>query len=766
MPRRRDPIEDTDDINDDPLRAAAWVEALNLPPVPPRKINGNTNPEHFRVRMGNATAIAEAAMRKFGNIPFNIESMTKMIERDAEMEGFDPLSLKDARSDGDKIRDSVENLLESPNEIWATTDEDLTLIEKAVERVINEAAERINRYADPNSDLSTPERRRMRLGKTMLNRIRRVLRLREAARHPCPTKTWAIPKNRELAWHATHVLRFALYVSRSSTEIHRESTSGTSHVFMMGMPHVKFAVDTWVARQGVLFENGNVTVHGCRKKKGIIIIAPPGHGKSVFASHYLALEICLNPKTQSLYVHAVLEKAKEQKAYVGSLFERTNTAGRRAMSLFPLELAKRDNNSQKMRLKLPEQTKSPTITACGMGGGMLGADSNFQVFDDIVPQSDVDEPTERERRFRLLSGTFGTRQRGQNTFQIFIGTLWHHADALAQLWKLSDNTDLYFQSRLATGGPTPGVLPVFASVWPEVYPESELRRRFDQMKRNYALWSANYMGNPVSEETRIVRKLKYYDPEAPGHQDFLASAVFHISVDPTATNKESSDKAGLVYAAVGEIPVVRVQDGREIVGYQMRLRILSVNEIHANQVELADRVAQFAATRPVGEVHVETRSGFHATADIIENKFGIHCTRHDPANKDKEQRLKQCAGVIDAGLEGMDPLVEFPGELKTDGSIGQSDQWKGLYSQILNFGYSDEDHLVDALTQLVNHLLRVGVLVAGSAATQAAQLVLVNKGDPRIVRMLDEAARKPKRVEEENQADWAYVSEKEGFEWN
>jgi hypothetical protein len=689
-----------------------WVQALNLPEVPPQKKGGIANPEHYRVRLARINLIAEASICRGGAIPFNAESMTKMIEREAEQAGLDPKNIADARSEGDKISDAVTRLLEDGDRdaLFEELDEELDILEKQMAAVVERGENLIKDRAMMNIMEDNIHR-----GKLWLNRIRRVKRLREMTRHPIPKNQRNKDEVTQAAWSATHIIRYMLYVGRSSTIGMKTDTGRTTHIYQIGRHHIRFAVDTWEARNGVTYDLGKPIVGGRRANKGVILIAPPGHGKSEFASHYLALEIALRPRTQSLYIHAIVDKAQEQKAHVARLFSRDSAAGRKHLSIWPAELDKTDNNKTKMRVKLAERSKSPTVTATGIMSAQLGADTNIQILDDIVPQSDVDQPTERDRRFKLLSGTFGTRQRGTDTFRIVIGTFWHHDDALSRLWKTSDKSDLYLCSKQYTGGPNTS--PPFFPLWPEVFPASELRRRFQEMNNNVSLWSANYMGNPISDESRLIKRLAYYDPESQDHQDFMASAIYHVSVDPTATNKESSDKAGIVYVAIGEVPIdVQTDKGIER-GYVNRARVIDYKEVHNNQVELADTVARYALNRPVYQVHIETRSGFHATADLIASKWGIEAMRHDPGPKNKEQRLKQCAGVIDNSLAGLSALVEFPGVRLADGKVGPDDRHKEFYQQFLDFGYAPDDHCVDAVTQLVNHFLRSGDLVAGGAAS-------------------------------------------------
>lgn len=743
------------DLPDD--MQADWVLALNLPDVPPSKIGGKINPDHYRIRLSHINLVAEAAVKRGGAIPFNVESLTKMIEREASMAGLDAISIADARSEGDKLTAAVNRLIDEGDKdsIFENTDEELDIMLRAIEEFVAGDVSALHLIEDRTA---ASAREKIERGKKWLNRLHRVKRLREYTKNPIPPsikRKIADSPKLQAAWEATHVLRYMLYVGRSSTLSHKTDKGFKTNIYRFGKHHLRFALDTWEARTGCDYYEGHINLRGRRPNKGVILIAPPGHGKSEFASHYLALEINLNPNTQALYIHAIADKAQEQKAHVARLFERDNAAGRRNLSLWNHVLDKSDNNKTKMRLKLPERTKSPTVTATGIMSAQLGADTNIQILDDIVPQSDVDQPTERDRRFKILSGTFGTRQRGQDTFRVVIGTFWHHDDALSRLWKTSDRSDLYLCSKQYTGGPSTS--PAFFPLWPEVFPASELRRRFQEMNCNVSLWSANYMGNPITEEARLIKQLAYYDPDDPGHQDFMASASYHVTVDPTATNKETSDKAGLLYVAVGEVPTVTVKEGQTTFGYMQKARIIDYKEIRANQVELADTVARYASTHPVYQVHIETRSGFSATADILQNKWGIEAVRHDPGPKNKEQRLKQCAGVIDNSLQGLAALIEFPGILMSDGRVGQDEKHKPFYQQFLDFGYATDDHCVDALTQLVNHLLRSGTLVAGGDAA-VSMGVMQQVRNQRMTSELEQYEKPP--VGEKEAEDWKWFGER------
>ena len=464
------------------------------------------------------------------------------------------------------------------------------------------------------------------------------------------------------------------------------------------------------------------------------------------------LEASTNEMMQGAYLHAKEDKAKENLAYISSMFDTDNPMGRRRDALFPGRAkADYDNNSSSLRLVARNPTKSPTLIAAGVKNAGLGGDTNIQFWDDVVPQSDRDQPTERDRRFHTLAFTWKTRNRGKGTFTLFTGYPWHNDDAMARHANMIHEKKIrWILSRLPVGGPS--TRPMFFSIWPEVYPPEALRAKFEESNRNHALWAANYMLNPISDEMRMIRRVRLYDATAPEHVGFMQSARFHVSVDPTATNKQESDKAGIIYGGVGEVSYER--DGATY--YQNRFRFLDWTALHVNQVEVVDHAAAYAATRPVYLVHIETRSGFHATADIFEDKYGLEVVRHDPGPKGKAIRLKQCAGVIDDSSPEFRALVEFPGVPDGEGGLRPDPKFVPLIQQFLDFGVNPEDHCVDATTQLINYLLRTKELEPGTdEATRTVRAAIVERGDPDMLKALREAeGGGPKKYPEEEDYEW------------
>ena len=254
--------------------------------------------------------------------------------------------------------------------------------------------------------------------------------------------------------------------------------------------------------------------------------------------------------------------------------------------------------------------------------------------------------------------------------------------------------------------------------------------------RNPRLYAAAYQCNPRPESMRHVQRLAYYDPTAIEHEDFLSGATFYLSIDPAATNTSTSDSAGVVYAALGDLTDERA-DTREST---RRLRILSAETFKASHGEAVDWAVSHSRGHRVDEILWESRGATSAGPEMLEREYGLSVTIMDPGNRDKIMRLKDVAPVMDAALKekGLpDASVEFPGKVRDDGTIGPDPDLDWFYQQILHAGVAAEDHALDATTQLVKRVmpeLRIGMGTVTEAIMRNER-----RGDPRIREFLRHA---------------------------
>jgi hypothetical protein len=768
----------------DPHEAKINADALGMD-LPPVRINGQANPEFFRRAYEVILMNGLRAANSDQPLPVNLDKLREFIDQTAQSHGFDPKRLQDRRSDGEILDDAIERLAEDPdsyfeNEVWARIDK---LIDRIKDRM-DEADAGCEEYIDA-------KKREVRLnwGKAMRRRAMALRRLRERATMPVPPPPPAPPTPSqtdadgdldiaiaEEAAEAAHPLRYMAYVGRSNMDTVKRTKNTAApephdFVYQWGPHHYKMACDIWIARNGVAFDfNGGPSVEALRGEipyEGAIVIMPVGHGKTEFACAYMALEVNLRPRVQGVMLHAVDEKAWENLQYVEMYFDAASDFGRRSKSLFP-KLAVTQSTNKRFRVDAGQSLKSPTLTASGVNKASLGSNTTFQLLDDVVPQSDAEQPTDRDRRKRLLSGTWGTRMRGQNTFKLMIGTLWHSGDALMAMMAKADryyHTSgregvCYLISKQECGGIQDG----FTPLW-DIYSREYLRRKYYDLGPH--LYSAAFMSNPLTDEQKLVKRLRLYDPEdrleamegVPAHErthaKFLASCLRYLSLDPSATNGERSDKAGVLYAGLGAVTMMSTDEaGNPVRQTEKRLRAFKSTEIGATQSDLVDHTLNFAMTNPVDYVMVETRSGFRGIAEMFEGK-GVDVIRLDPKNKKKIERLRSAAVALeDANAPAMRAVVEFPGvwtvKRNADGSsrmeLEIDPSFEKLQKQIIDFGVAEADHSVDCTTQLVNELLPE-LSVGRGAVTQAIVMAAAAVRNERKAVELAELGQKKKERE-------------------
>lgn len=214
----------------------------------------------------------------------------------------------------------------------------------------------------------------------------------------------------------------------------------------------------------------------------------------------------------------------------------------------------------------------------------------------------------------------------------------------------------------------------------------------------------------------------------------------------------------MVCAGLGELKAIVERDGAQVTTYRRVLRIVNAREFHANQVEIVNEVQAIAKGQRVDLVYVETKTGFAATADMLEELAGADAVvRLDPINLSKAIRLRSAAPFIcEAASEqsGNYACVEFPGKRQPDGTLRLCEDMEEMSTQVLEFGIAQGDHMVDALSQLVNRLALEGAIACGESGT-FSQLVRRSEqlGDPRMRKYLAKALekannREPAEIEE------------------
>ncbi len=731
--------------------------------VPPRLVAGRVNPNHYVALLGGLNALMFKSIAAGGAIPFNLESAAKMIYRQAELDGIKESALVDNRSEADKALEVLRNITDDPAGVFELCDQQIYALELTMDRIdelmIEVVAEEAEIVEGENG-----------LGKPMMRRtdkVRRVLKRLKDVRKRVLSEEAGKDFRGTVAVKAGRLLRFMAYVGRSGLpeeELAREakksggSPINTETFFRFGKHHALMALDLYMARTRRKMRPDMGLTEERYPYIGAMLVCPPRHGKTELGTYFFALEFCKNPRHQLVIVHAQAGLAKQNLQHLSRNFSKNETQGRRLLSLWPeLELESYDNNAGMMRFKVKGTIGQPSAKAFGVDARASGSTATMLWFDDPVDQASISSETERNATFERINGTWMRRLSGQYPFVLTTTTLWHPEDANMKRIRQVAKGLVWMRVRvMRCGGPKDST--PFKPLWPEMYPAWKLRSFFEEMA-NPVLYSAAYMSNPISDEKRVIKKIRYYDVDSPDHADFVASSVKHLSLDPAATRTSKSDKASGLYAAVGMVQMKRgTGTESERVESEMRIRVLDAFQMHATQTELVDKAMEYAISRPVDYIHVETVTGFVGVAEMFSGK-GLDVITHTTRSKSKEERLRAAAPLIEDGHAsmGVRAVVEFPAKKKSEyGEMVPEQGLTWLFEQVLQFGATSEDHGVDALTQLVNYLAPSMMIGRGGIASQIARQN--NEDENRVARhfraLAEMSENRLDSVEEED-AKWA-----------
>lgn len=561
----------------------------------------------------------------------------------------------------------------------------------------------------------------------------------------------------EAAAVAAHPLRHQVFTGRS--DLRPDGSSGT--VFRFGRPHFKMALDLWVAEHKAFFFYNRIyffregrskhpsmrwaaAYNGARNAAdyvGMMMILPPRHGKTAFLRHLTALRASQYMRLQAAYVHSRDVEASKFVKYVSDMFAGDTGAGRRHKSLFPeLKLSKRDNTTQKIRLDVDDPPSNPTLIGAGITASAQGNNLDWLIMDDVVSSNDQSSPTVREQTKMSMRGTWMTRVQGKDGgFRMFAGYPWHQDDAIYDLMQLAEEASRTRGQKgirlrvckMAVGGPDEN----FKPIWPEVCDRKFLKSKYQEI--GAPTYAAQYQMRPLTDDMKIVKKVRLYDPkpmtDEDQHNRFVDSCEIHVSVDPSFTNTANSDMAGVVVLGVGSLEDRVVSDtGTVRSDIRTTIRVLDVVEMKSTQSEMTSYLLAKAQSMQIHALHIETTGGGGALVQMLEDA-GItsNVISHTTGGKNKEVRLRRVAMLLEDGAPGIRARVEFPGlrddDTYTDNGVRKPGELrpdkgaKKLIDYVENFRVSSGYHSLDALTQAVAYIGAEHGFSGGSEISQQAR---------------------------------------------
>jgi predicted phage terminase large subunit-like protein len=408
------------------------------------------------------------------------------------------------------------------------------------------------------------------------------------------------------------------------------------------------------------------------KLKRLVINMPPRHTKSEFASHMLpAWFMGQYPEKKIIQSSHTAELSKGFGRKVRDL-----VASQEFRNVFPGVALKKDSTSASRW----ETNHKGEYFAVGVGGAVAGKGADLFIIDDSVSEQEgaANDPKAFDSVYDWYES--GPRQRLQPGGAIIIvETRWNKSDLSGRVTRKAAERDGVDEWEVIE---FPAILPSGKALWPGFWSLEELLK----IKNEISLfrWNAQYMQNPTSEESAIVKRewwKKWKDPKPPSC-DFIIQ-----SWDTAFTKKTRSDHSacttwGVFYTSGSNNR--RVANLILLDSVKMRLEFPDLKEL---------AYQKYVQYQPDCLV-IETRAaGWPLIFELRER--GILVTDYTPSRgEDKHVRVNAVADMFSSGI------VWAPDQAFAEEVI----------EEFSDFPYGDGDDLVDSSTQALMRFRQGGFL--------------------------------------------------------
>ena len=668
---------------------------------------------------------------------WNAVNLGKVAQEVAKANNIDWEDVGDTRDEGDKVLDAALQFVQTPEDVFAMLEAQIEALSKGMERIekeSHEVARMLDERAKSMGKAGPPTDPKALAGRAKRWKalLRKILWLRRLARDEfIPEIGGRWPEHLQ---RATHTVRFMLYVGRSDIT----TKNPADEIYKIGTPQVRMAMEPWFAENGWEMRSGvgltspddinpeTGEPYGFTKWVGAIVEAPPRHSKTDSVILRRVLRINKEPKRQAAYVHDSDEFASSRLLAIRRYFNPDTAQGRRNMSLFGQRLADTGNNKNYLTIKTDSPTTNPSLAAHGIDTSRTGINLDDLDGDDLVPQSDIFQPTEREWRLTTWDRTWMTRFQGHRGFLLLTGYPQHQDDllsyyerqaALCQATGGREGIKLWV-CKMPVGGPDSD--PPFYPVFPELYDQAFLAAKYASLT-DKSTWASNYMLQPMDERDRIVRELRLYDENSDEHRRFMSSAEIYIGVDPAIKGDGTGDKAGVVIVALGEVVNIDETPGLGMVSSsEWQIRVVQEMEFHATQHELNEHLLTMGMQWNVSRVFVEAiDGGGSAMVEAMRNYYGVAAVEpyRPHGHHDKAMRLRAVAALLENSNKAYPAKAMFPARMVDldDGTRAAvlDERMNRLANYILNFATTSGHHSLDGLTIVLSKLTpRVNVGLA------------------------------------------------------
>lgn len=307
------------------------------------------------------------------------------------------------------------------------------------------------------------------------------------------------------------------------------------------------------------------------QQNALIINVPPGHGKSVLLSMFVAWTLAKYPNSQYLYISYSHELASKHTAFIKQIIE-----CRQYRELFGVRV--RSDSRAKDHFMT---TAGGSVKAFGSSGGVTGTDaglphcehfSGMVIMDDMHKPSEVHSDSTRQTVIQNYRETILQRPRAPNVPMIYIGQRLHEDDLPAYL--LSGQDIRQWKAVVLKALDDAG-----NALYPEVNPKEQL---LEQQEKNPYVFASQYQQDPIPSGGALFKE--EYFPLLDEDPDML---VTFITADTAETSKTYNDATAFSFWGIYELEEAGVKTG------QYGLHWIDCLELRVEPKDLKDAFTSF-----------------------------------------------------------------------------------------------------------------------------------------------------------------------------
>lgn len=361
----------------------------------------------------------------------------------------------------------------------------------------------------------------------------------------------------------------------------------------------------------------------------LLIVAPPGHGKSTWLSLVFPAWYLGHRSDHNLLFFTSSDTMARQ---FGGTVKTTLEANPAHALVFPDPACRPDPDrgwsTDGLYLRgTPAGAKDPAYRALGYGASVIGARAHGVILDDPLTQEQARSPVEQEKARRYHDMTVDARLHPDG-WALAIMTRWHESDLAAHLAAKDGWTVLEM--------PALGYWGAGAALWPERFDADWLRAK--QRDIGGPLFACLYQGDPTSLGGEVFRAASWFRPLPDGFDRSSLTRVVQFW-DLAFSERDTADYT---------VGVTLGRDG------QGGLYVLGVYRERVGQAQLMNVIAQQVHLWRPAVVGIEEGAYKQApTRDLVARLLRGGLPAHFAGVKpsaDKVMRARLPAGRAEAGM--------------------------------------------------------------------------------------------------------------------